>query len=429
MDEFKSVAANYGNGDLSLLPFNVRSCRRNFSSFATFLCSLMFKFSLIILVETWLKSGTDCSFDITGYKQVNLYRNNLVGGIKFFYDEMFSAEVINELTFMNDCMEVLTLFLIGINFKYIICIVYRSTGADPVRFNEDLMGRGKQTTIDRIITDDGCIVEGPSIVTHFNKFFTGVVLLITQDLPLEINFGYFRNIQHVAESCFFYPADANEVMAVIKSIPNKGNSLVDIKPKILLMIPDIVGPLVANVHNLGICDGIYPDALKIGRVTPAFKSGEVKKMNNYRPISNLLTINKIFELLTYRRMIKFIDQFDILSDLRYGFRKAKNTTQTIFRVVGDILRTFNEKSYTIALFVDLRKAFDAVNREILMYKLSLYGFRGVTNKFLSSYLTNRRQYVNINNHNAEIELINVGVPQGSVLGPSCSVSSLMILLG
>ena len=81
---FKSVAANYGNGDLSLLTFNVRSCRRNFSSFVNFLCSLMFKFSLIMLVETWLESGTDCSFDIAGYKQVNLYRNNLGGGIKVF---------------------------------------------------------------------------------------------------------------------------------------------------------------------------------------------------------------------------------------------------------------------------------------------------------------------------------------------------------
>ena len=280
-----------------------------------------------------------------------------------------------------------------------------------------LLGRGKQTTIDRIITDDGCIVEGPSIATHFNNFCTRVVLLITQDLPLEINFDYFRNIQHVAQSCFFYPADVNEVMVVIKSMPNKGISLVDIKPNILLMIPDIVGPLIAHVYNLGICDGIYPDALKIGRVTPAFKSGEVTKMNNYRPISNLLTINKIFELLTYKRMNEFIDRFHILSNLQYGFRKAKNTTQAIFRVVGDILRTFNEKSYTIALFVDLRKAFDAVNRAILMPKLSLYGFRGVAIEFLSSYLTNRRQYVNINNHNSEIEPINVGVPQGSVLGP------------
>ena len=120
-------------------------------------------------------------------------------------------------------------------------------------------------------------------------------------------------------------------------------------------------------------------------------------------------------------MIEFIDRFHILSDLQYGFRKARNTTQAIFQVVGDILRTFNEKSYTIALFVDLREAFDAVNREILMYKLSLYVFRGVANKFLSSYLTNRRQYVNINNHNSEIEPINVGVPQGS-----CSISPLII---
>ena len=92
-------------------------------------------------------------------------------------------------------------------------------------------------------------------------------------------------------------------MACIKLMPNKGNSLVDIQPDILLIIPDIV----AHVYNLGICDGIYPDVLKIGRFTSAFKSGNMTKMNNYTPISNLLTINKIFELLTYKRKIEFID--------------------------------------------------------------------------------------------------------------------------
>ena len=86
--KFRNVAANYGNGDLSLLTFNVRSSRGIFNTFANFLWILMVQFLLIILVETWLESSTDCSFDITGYKQVKLYRNNLGGGIKVLYNEM-----------------------------------------------------------------------------------------------------------------------------------------------------------------------------------------------------------------------------------------------------------------------------------------------------------------------------------------------------
>ena len=134
-DELKDISNNYKIASFSLLTYNIRSCRKNFGTFFTFLCNLMFRFSLIILVETWLSSSADCGFDIEGYKHVDIYRDNLGGGIKVFYDERFTVEVIDELTFMNACMEVLTFYLIGINFKYIVCSVYRSTGADPVMFN------------------------------------------------------------------------------------------------------------------------------------------------------------------------------------------------------------------------------------------------------------------------------------------------------
>ena len=163
--------------------------------------------------------------------------------------------------------------------------------------------------------------------------------------------------------------------------------------------------------------GIYPDILKIGRVIPVFKSGNEKSMSNYRPITTLTTINKIFELLTHTRMSKFIDRFNILSCLQFGFRKASSTTLAIFKVVSDILPAFNDKSYTVALFLDLKKAFDTVDRNILIHKLSIKGFRGVVNSFLSSYLSNHKQCVCIDNHSSDTGSINFGVPQGSVLGP------------
>ena len=116
-------------------------------------------------------------------------------------------------------------------------------------------------------------------------------------------------------------------------------------------------------------------------------------------------------------MMEFVEQFNILFNLQYGFRKAKSTTQAIFELTNDFLYSFHKKCYTIALFLDLNKAFDTINRDILVHKLLLYGFRSVTNTFLSSYMSERKQYVNIGAHKSDVKSINYGVPQGSVLGP------------
>ena len=89
----------------------------------------------------------------------------------------------------------------------------------------------------------------------------------------------------------------------------------------------------------------------------------------------------------------------------------------IFNLTNDILKTFNSKQFTIALFLDLKKAFDTVNLNILLHKLSFYGVRGNDLNFIRSYLTNRRQYVNINGSSSGVKNVSVGVPQGSVLGP------------
>ena len=124
------------NKSLSMLMYNIRSCRKNFGTFLTLLCNLMVNFSFIVLVETWLTVETDHAFDIHGYKQVNIYRDNFGGGIKFYYNEMLDVEVLDKLTFVNEIMEVITLYLIGANFKYMVCCVYRSTRADPFLFNE-----------------------------------------------------------------------------------------------------------------------------------------------------------------------------------------------------------------------------------------------------------------------------------------------------
>ena len=280
-----------------------------------------------------------------------------------------------------------------------------------------MLNRDGQETVQKIVDDDGRELAGVALLNHFNDYFTSVVSRLTENMHHVVDYNYFNNIQTVAQSCFFVPTDEGEVTAILQSMPNKGNSLLDIKPRLLLLISSTVVPVIVFLYNLGIANGLYPDPLKVGRIVPVFKAGEKTKVNNYRPISILTTINKIFEILTYKRMMVFAERHKILSHLQYGFMKGRNTTQAIFKVVSDILRTFHDKTYTIALFLDLTKAFDTVNRDILVHKLGLYGFRGNFNSFLASYLTNRQQFVYLSGQRSEVKSISSGVPQGSVLGP------------
>ena len=264
---------------------------------------------------------------------------------------------------------------------------------------------------------DNLVIPYNEVAQRFNGYFTRVANSLFENIPIEINWNYFSNISRVSESCFFLLTNFNEIKLVMNSFENKGNSMHDIKPEVLRRVNEVIIPHLIFLYNKCVLDGIYPSMLKVARVVLIFKSGDRCEVSNYRPISNLLTVNKIFETLTNNRISSFWDKHNIISDRQFGFCKSSSATLAIFSLVTDILKTFNQKSFTIAIFLDLRKAFDTVNIEILMHKLELYGFRGNINKFIASYLSDRKQYVDVNGKNSSCNEVTVGVPQGSVLGP------------
>ena len=145
---------------------------------------------------------------------------------------------------------------------------------------------------------------------------------------------------------------------------------------------------------MSIVTGIIPETFKIGIVTPVYKGNDKEKLSNYRPISVLSCFSKILEKVIYKRVIKFLDTHDILTENQYGFRAGRSTQQAIIELIDKVSMAIESNEYTIGIFLDLSKEFDTVNHGILLHKLEHYGIRGNALEWFRNYVTCRRQMVN-----------------------------------
>ena len=136
-----------------------------------------------------------------------------------------------------------------------------------------------------------------------------------------------------------------------------------------------------------------------------YKGEDETLSENYRPIFLLSIYNRLFEKLLYCRLIKFINKDDILYDLQYGFRNKHSTQHAILDIVNTIHSNMDNRKYSCGIFIDLKKAFDTVNHEILLTKLEHYGIRGIINSWFRSYLSDRRHSIEINKCISETKTI------------------------
>ena len=184
------------------------------------------------------------------------------------------------------------------------------------------------------------------------------------------------------------------------------------------MTGNIMASPLTEIINLSFSTGIYPNNLKIAKIIPVFKNkGSNLQCNNYRPISLLSNINKIFEKLMYTRLYNFLDIHNCIYNLQFGFREKHSTNHALFSITEKIREALDNNNFACGIFIDLQKAFDTVDHNILLQKLNHYGIRGVANNWFNSYLSHRTQFVSIHGFQSKTKNISIGVPQGSVLGP------------
>ena len=171
------------------------------------------------------------------------------------------------------------------------------------------------------------------------------------------------------------------------------------------------------IMNLSLSSGTVPDQMKIAQVVPLFKTADLSLFTNYRPVSFLPAFSKTLERIVYNHLINFLNKLNILCNNQYGFRKNHSTAYALVQIYDKLSDAIDHGKVTWCLFIDLSKAFDTMNHDILLAKLEFYGVRGVALQWFKRYLSGRTQFVQYNSYNSSSEYIKCGVPQGSILGP------------
>ena len=262
------------------------------------------------------------------------------------------------------------------------------------------------------------------IAEEFGKYFSSVGKNLAKNIPSsQIGVAsYIQKIPVNPKSLFMNPTTPQEILKIIGNLANKSSSGHDNLTNILLkqLQSSICEPLTI-IFNKSLESGEFPQEMKRADVIPLYKTKERFLVNNYRPISLLLTISKVLEKIVYKRTYSFLNDTNQLYQSQYGFRSGHSCESAICELVGTIAKNQEEGLHTIGLFIDLSKAFATLDHKILLQKLYKYGIRGICLDWFNSYLEKRemRSKCTVNDNLAYSNYYDMGygTPQGSCLGP------------
>ena len=268
-----------------------------------------------------------------------------------------------------------------------------------------------------LVDEDNNNIDEPDIPDKFIDHYSNIPFNLNTNIPPSQRnaASYLQN--SINTTFTISPICPIEVDTIIDNLKDNGNKVNTISTSVLVESKHIITPILCHLINLFVYQGYFPEQLKLGCITPIFKSGDSKKVNNYRPVCSLSPLSKIIEKVINNRMVDFIEDQEIFSDSQFGFRKSMGTETALTHYIDHIQNELNKENYTISVFMDLSKAFDVICHNILKMKLQHYGFRGKFLEFLLNFIKDRQYFVNINGKNSKTKTVNMGVPQGSTLGP------------
>ena len=284
----------------------------------------------------------------------------------------------------------------------------------------------KTTVIPHLNIDNIKVTQAQEIANELGKYFSQVGKNYAKRVG-QSKKGideYLSKIRMCQESIFLSPTNPEEIKRLIEKLPNKTSSGYDrINNLVLKELKDIICVPLSDLFNRSLTEGHFPTSMKLAEVVPLHKGGKTNALNNYRPISLLVTVSKLLEKVMYKRVYKFLTDTNQLYSSQYGFRSQHSCDHAINELLCSIIKNLERQWTTISIFLDLSKAFDTLEHQTIFKKLERYGIRGPALKWFEDYLSNRNLMVKCRTSEegtlttSDIYPVEYGTPQGSCLGP------------
>ena len=252
----------------------------------------------------------------------------------------------------------------------------------------------------------------------FNDFFTNIGQKLTSQIPKSSKTfeTYINKVNVIMDSKLFSINELKDAFFSLKI--NKSSGVDDVSFSTIKKCFAVLCEPLIYLFQLSLEKGVFPDDLKIAKVNPIYQAGDNSDISNYRSISVLPCFSKILERLMYNRLYKYLKENNILHEKQFGFQSGYSTNDAIMQLVNKIFDSFEKEQFTLGVFIDLSKAFDTVDHSVLLKKLKLYGITEKNLAWFESYLSNRKQYIEIGeNSKTDLKYVICGVPEGSILGP------------
>lgn len=285
---------------------------------------------------------------------------------------------------------------------------------DSKHFWDYISNKKKGTGVQSFMEFNGKpIVGGSKIANHFASHFQSVYR--THKANYKVN-AAINNLNINVDYLPMFSITSEEVTKAVSELKSKKTAGPDGIPPFIFkeFISVLLDPLL-YIYNLSVSNCVFPSAWKIARVIPIFKSGDRLSFSNYRPISILPAVSKIFEKILYIRLSKHVR--NNISINQHGFMPGRSTATNLINFVEDLYPIINKGLQVDVIYTDFKKAFDMVDHDILLNKLYNFGISIEYLKLLASYLSDRKQYVRYQGYDSASYEVYSGVPQGSNLGP------------